>query len=722
MRPPALLTKFLILSLFLLSLNVFNVDAKTVAVVYDDSRSMAAGDKIQYASYSLQLMRAFMQDSDTLIVVTMSQFKDSSFSSSGNSRNDMKKLLELSRQAKAETPYAAVKTAIKALADAHDPDRWLVVITDGDFAWRGPLGATIANDLKSIPGLKSVLLGIAVSGKNSDDWSKGGAETFSASSAAEITENMQKIAAMVTSGSSGGGVSFDMSRSGSDPLVSFIPAFPLKRFTLLHQTAAQNDLASLKGVSVAGKSLAVSREPLDARAPDDNRKRMWGRVLHASPSDKGGLIPAGTPIVIRFDKAVSEKGFTILPEVALDQVVALFDANGNELQPDAHKWYSLCAGDRVKVVSRLVLPKGTAPPPAIKDVSVQFTYMGARTQLIFEPSSNSFTGVVTIVKGDNPISTKAEYPGYIHLLDNGYIKGRDDCKPRKFALVSSRAGEKVTRWSADVCDLCDDKESPLELHIEVDGKKLTPSEAKDWQVTLGPDSDLRMQIKPFQNGQGWTLIPETRFGSPCLTSTGTYLLKTLMNGKASPDGATGEKTIHLTLTGQGLEPRDRVIPCSVVLDIQNPGWFTRCKLFILKLLLCLLFLWWLVGVIRKPRFARKSQIDYERTGPGAKRDYVYLPGGFFSRWLVPYLPEKKTVESITFIATGSPSAILVSHKTIRHMGENLLFNGHRVKPNSDRIEQDQKINTTTRMESRSGRSQTTYKYVRPSGAVNRNRR
>jgi hypothetical protein len=712
---------FLAFALVFYQLCAGSVSARTVAVVYDNSASMAGENKIEYASYSLQLLRAFMREGDRLLVVSMSGPGRVSFRSSDDPASDIPKLLSLSRHAQGETPYLAVKTAISELEKTKDREKWLIVITDGIFNGMPDQGPVVARDLKRIAGLKTVLLGIAIPEKVTDGWKYAGAETLASPPSSEITDNMRKIAAMVTSGAGGGGLDFKMTADGKGRRATFTSAFPLRSFAVLQQTADQREPARVIRAEADGGSLSVSKAALDARTPDEKKKLLRGRVIHVTPGGNGRLIPSGVPIDIFFEGEVSEQDLTILPEAAVDLSVTIRDALGKTVSPDDMKRFSLCSGDRIRVTARFLFPQGVTAPSALKDVKVLFSLNGKEEPMAFDPSSGGFSCSLTVPGGDSPVSTKAEYPGYIHILDNGRLIGKDDCPPRKFALGLKRGGENVTAWSAGVCDICDGKADPLTFTVEEDGRPLTPDEALDWTVTADKDSGFPFSIERTTDGLGWSLVPKTRFGSPCLSETGVFSIITVMNGKESPGVPGNGKPCRIVFRNTSEGPRDTFTPRSVSVEVGNPGWFTRCRLFAVKAALFLVFLWWLAGVLKKPRFARKSLVEFERTGPGAKKDYDRLPGNVFGRWLVPYVPEKKTVDSVTFIATGSPSVILVSRKSIRQLGSNLLFNG-RPKPGAERADRDEKINTTTKLEFVSGRSRTKYSYVRPSGAAGRSRR
>ncbi|MCL1917277.1 MAG: hypothetical protein FWG14_03000 [Peptococcaceae bacterium] len=121
--------------------------SKAIHVVYDDSRSMIVNEDNVYldrwgqAKYAMEVFAAMLEEKDTMRVYYMSDF------SSTNSTNASAKIT-ISGAEPAEkrvakihdtvtsssgTPYDAVAKAYADLKDSDADEKWLVVLTDGEF-------------------------------------------------------------------------------------------------------------------------------------------------------------------------------------------------------------------------------------------------------------------------------------------------------------------------------------------------------------------------------------------------------------------------------------------------------------------------------------------------------------------------------------------------------------------------------------------------------------
>lgn len=117
---------------------------RQVNLVIDDSGSMffdgsSALDRWSNAKYSLEVFAAMMGEQDTLNVYRMSDFGDGAVAgplvtmTGGEPTSDrVAKIHEMQLQG-GGTPYAPVPTAAADLALSSAPDRWLVILSDGEF-------------------------------------------------------------------------------------------------------------------------------------------------------------------------------------------------------------------------------------------------------------------------------------------------------------------------------------------------------------------------------------------------------------------------------------------------------------------------------------------------------------------------------------------------------------------------------------------------------------
>jgi hypothetical protein len=118
----------------------------------------------------------------------------------------------------------------------------------------------------------------------------------------------------------------------------------------------------------------------------------------------------------------------------------------------------------------------------------------------------------------------------------------------------------------------------------------------------------------------------------------------------------------------------------VQIEIQNIPFFERYYKLILGILAFLAALWYLAGLLKKPRFSRKHCIFYaDKTGYANKwdNDTYFFTGNFFNRWLVPYIPEQKLVNGILFKASGRRNSVIISKNSLNNLNddEKIYLNG-----------------------------------------------
>ncbi|MBE6636996.1 MAG: hypothetical protein E7618_04250 [Ruminococcaceae bacterium] len=124
---------------------------KIVTVVYDNSGSMAAGQRIPAAKYSLSMLMSLLDERDEMIIIPMNKSPNGGISVDlGNPDrdkvlNDIIGYSVLNYQYGKGTPSSSLKTAVSTLASRglkdsdhlieSEPDKeyWLVVLTDGLF-------------------------------------------------------------------------------------------------------------------------------------------------------------------------------------------------------------------------------------------------------------------------------------------------------------------------------------------------------------------------------------------------------------------------------------------------------------------------------------------------------------------------------------------------------------------------------------------------------------
>jgi hypothetical protein len=346
---------------------------------------------------------------------------------------------------------------------------------------------------------------------------------------------------------------------------------------------------------------------------------------------------------------------------------------------------------------------------------VTFYYNKISTPLNWEQRTGSFTANIVAVNGLKVIKTSAEHEGYINIHDTGQLDASHDCTPvnipiapRDVAITAGSGGTETRDWSADVRELGTGTVPPLEIIPYVDGKNIGAAELTKWQCRAEAPPGLKLDVRPSKTGQGWVIVPGQRWCSPCLTSTGTFPVRIVYNGKSEIQaGEPKDNLITLFVTSDtgGGTNENITLPASFMMEIRNPGLFLRCWKLIAFVIAMLAFLIWLIGIYKKPRFASGSAIEFQRGGAYARQNTEPLPRSFFYRWIIPYVPESHIIESLKFKA-GSSSRHIYLVKEV--LSENLRKDGFPVK----RLDKDLRIEDGEILECKINSNVTeTYKYL-----------
>lgn len=122
-----------------------NAPSRTINLVYDDSGSMIVNDKGEYvdtwcqAKYAVEVFAGMLGDNDTMNVYVMSDFENGV---DGNPKLVLKgrdgaekNVSEVHNMVTVDgnTPFNAVRAAEAALESTKADEKWLVVLTDGEF-------------------------------------------------------------------------------------------------------------------------------------------------------------------------------------------------------------------------------------------------------------------------------------------------------------------------------------------------------------------------------------------------------------------------------------------------------------------------------------------------------------------------------------------------------------------------------------------------------------
>jgi hypothetical protein len=175
--------------------------------------------------------------------------------------------------------------------------------------------------------------------------------------------------------------------------------------------------------------------------------------------------------------------------------------------------------------------------------------------------------------------------------------------------------------------------------------------------------------------------------------------------------STGEHDVALTLPGSYEGEQAAVVDTVNVVDIPFVEKYLPFILWILVLLLLLIYIF---GLLKKPRFEKNSfrmVVEEQRIRHGIKGKPQANTYNFktpvLSRWLVPYVPEKKNISGLTFIASRMKGQVLLAKNS---QNEELQIRNRPLEKKAGR--EDVPIATNTTITTESGTSRTTYRFTR----------
>ncbi len=196
-------------------------------------------------------------------------------------------------------------------------------------------------------------------------------------------------------------------------------------------------------------------------------------------------------------------------------------------------------------------------------------------------------------------------------------------------------------WSYPLDQL--DTTTPIIVQPYVDEREMTEPELTELFDKIKVTTEQNVQYELRQNGNQIELYPRA-YMIPAFTSTGEINFLVELQGRYEGEGAQIE-------VGASIQD----IPF-----LDKYGKLLGISAFVL------LFLYWLIGVIRKPRFDRHGAIinlqSIQKVNgmelPGRDTEYDFKTNLFF-KYFYPYKAETKLIGNLTFKATRDKDKILL---------------------------------------------------------------
>ncbi|MEM7103036.1 MAG: vWA domain-containing protein [Bacteroidota bacterium] len=666
------LTTFVFLFLMLIALAIpksMSAQNKGVVVVFDDSGSMN-GAPFLSVDYALQLIISFLSETDQLYIVKGSNSQIGSKISLLNPQSSIDEIKDWNNDL-GNGNYFMAETAFKILKNEIEKEREksLIIISDGKW---GDLSSpyieeevrqiinetqvnviflSIESDFEGGTTLKSLLKKIPV------------IEILSSKPTSnDLRGNLIKIAKKLSACPEKG---FDVKQSGNQ--VSFSSELPLKELIVLHQEAVlPQNLSKLETAEIESLGtispgvLAFSNFPTMPlwNNSESNAARLSGKTIKLSNSSKQVLILEGKMVNITFDREIDLKKFEFLPKVSAKLVAKGLPSGAVPFRFESERGsYEVCETQQTAVLEAqlLLLDGSSISKEILSKTKVSAVYDGGEINLVL--NDTTFRADLPLDTEFTSVSIKAIYSGYLNLQSNILTFTKIPCPKLKSKDARIEA-------NVSILDLDDPFQYPVDPLITQNEIDITDAIFEKIELEEIENTGVRIKVEK-KDGQLVILNDSRGFLCPsCFSQVG---VDSAVYKLVAP-GFEFEEDAYLTF----------------VLNKTNASFFHRCGKCILSFILGILTLIYLVGLYRKPRFHRSAMMYYteidltdtqsvrelRRFGRGHIKDLPQKPKSYklrskswVSRWLLPFIPEKKTVRSITFIAAQSKRRVILPIKS-----------------------------------------------------------
>ncbi len=618
--------KFLI-SFFLCFLAFFpfsslRAQERTIALVYDDSGSMNTNNAnpCNAVNYALQLMVGLLNPEDTLFVVTMNQSTQLQHFIIDSAENKDAQIRDIRTwTCQGNTSFEAAETAMSALESIQDPnqDKWLIIFTDGLWPTSPEIASRIASFATS-SGAKTIILNInatdnpiAATFRNT-----GQADVYNCPASFEsIRQNMEQIALSVMSMSQSG---ITVKINGQN--IQITSEFPLKRLILLEQsTGITNNMNQMLTV-VKAKDSSGQTIPTNGIYNANIPQQITGRVTHLLHPHKNGVIQAGN-MDISLSAPIDSSRIKFLPQVAAKLQAK---ATGPNILHTKGNVYQICNDQKeVTIEAELIGLDGNALSPLILKKTMVWIHCN-HTKTAMNIAGPVFKIKIPVTAPLTPVSVSAVYPGYFNFRTNVFSIEKIFCKPPDKATLKQNdyPTYKVTEL---------DKAPFLTLIPLINNTPATAAQFKDLSLCGLENATIDVEIQAKDSY--WLVRPKAKWGIPCFTRTGIH-------------------RISLDLKSSRIDLLAQSGPTTIVFDIRDVCFICKCLPFVIGVLLVVFLLWYILGVLKKPRFCRGSEIVYQRLTQFVKNKELtfQLKGKLMDRFFIPYLPETAQIQGIKFKA------------------------------------------------------------------------
>ncbi|HFR4155599.1 vWA domain-containing protein [Bacillus cereus] len=622
---------------------------RVVSLVYDDSGSMRNNDRWKYANYALQSLVALLDEKDKFSYVPMSKPNDPLNISLAKDKRQMEIEGIGAWKTYLNTPFSAVETAMQSIKKEADIDGkrefWLIVLTDGAFndlekdkvGGKEQITQKLAQFKKDMDAKKISLHPILITMEEDlgqqekaqlntfkEIWKKElNGVTMPSSGEDGIVKSVNQVAALVANRDPFSSVESIVKTKVVGKKVEITTPFPLKRMTLVRQSPSLPDYQ----VTQISKPLQL-QSSFSIHAPGE--AKLFGNIVHISTENEEVIKP-GT-YTIEVDRDIEKEGLQVLVEPALNYTVSTYDKEDKD-RKNVEEMY--------EDVTAVIEAKPTELP-------VQSSYFQAEVEIDGKQYAMKWDDKRHVFYYETKL-TKGLVRGKVHMNIKGFYRQTKEfkietTKKPKLSLqtVTKDYEEKVTNL---------ENSKPFIIQPQLDDKPMTEEAVKKLLKSTGVTSKQSINYEIKQHGNQIYIYPRPHYSDTFnFTDTGTVEATIVVQDSKLPK-----------------------VKKDITLHIQNAPFYEKYALifkFVIPITLLLLIVGIIVlGWIVRPRFHRKALLYYEWDQEVAK-DWLYQsePELLKNKWWkhyfgIPYRAERKTVQSVTFIAKKGSKSIFVAKES-----------------------------------------------------------
>lgn len=438
--------------------------ARTIALVFDDSRSMWGSNKYVYANYAAQTLLTLLENDDELNVVLMSSPEQYTEVPVGRSRQSfINETIKRDWTPQGQTPYQAVSTAMDALRKSRiettllrrQEQNWLIITTDGDFNDYNPQSkAEIMEFIAATKGKVRVAFILISPGDKTNpmwevprDWQEiaPGQVNIHAVSPDDLTQKIREIAASIT-----GRDDKEVPARTQGNTIEFSSYFPVRRVTVFEQAKERQPVTLERVVSKEHGTLqdmsieSYTISSIQGDNPLQPQGTFSGKVSHCIGSS---VMPSGE-YTLRFDQDVQNRNIQVLVEAAVDFKVNLYNEQDRQI-PSRDNRYRVCAHEEIEIAVQFYA-QGTNDILPISDAAREkltiVPFLNGQKKDIdfhFDETKQMFRSkALNVTPGEQSLSIETSCPGYFHLKSNILTITGQKCR-RDVSLIPSKDTVKV---------------------------------------------------------------------------------------------------------------------------------------------------------------------------------------------------------------------------------------------------------------------------------------